>query len=376
MNSERTLQVSKSFDMYGAEPSFEFDYDVVGIKGFKGFFGICENVDDAINVAIERLLVFDPYKACVMSRWIGSCVEEGFDSPKLDLFSEFCKKITDLCLDFIEDFRKAMGPSEEDEAFDMDEVFINKSEEDEKKLMNVNPDGYRAIEGHYYMILSVMTVICRDGKKRNALRDYYNKFERLSGFFGNFKYLVRGLALCDEERFIVIDTETKNGWECSARQIENNFSLMSLLQSCFHHAGILKKMNIEYEYNAEADLIAHNHFDFKEKKPSVDRDWTLLDILNYRAYQTDGSCVSIEDAIRTIPEALIWGEMGVSFIPKIDDYSIILINKSDKIGFRSWDIQFLTPVHPAVEPEFEIIRTLEKIEVDGWLERILAEKSK
>ena len=296
---------------------------------------------------------------------VGTCVNYGFESPKLELILKFCEKISDLLLEFIEDFRKQNELPEDDEA--IAEAFSGFTDTD--KLMKKNPDGYRAVKGHYFMLQSVMDIILRDNEKRKSLMGYRNKFERLSYFFNNYNYLVRTFALCDEEKVIVIDAESENGWECSVQQIENNFSLMSLLQFSFHHNGVFKEMGVDYEYIEDTDLFAHNRFDFDNKNPQYDRDGAKIGFYTYRAYQPDGK-MTILNGNKINPNNWIFGEMPVNSIPKIGEYIIIFISKKLEIGSRTWDIRFLLPVHPFVKPEFRVIKKLEKEEVTNWLDKI------
>lgn len=185
--------------------------------------------------------------------------------------------------------------------------------------------------------------------------------------------LIRALTICDDEKFLILNPETKEGWECTAGQIENNFSLMSLIQFCFHHERILEDMDIEYDYNKDVDLFAHNVFDLTNKEPSADRDIKLIGFYNYNAYQTDGKCNAFLDNRNTPdPRAWIYGEMSVGSIPMLDGYRIVLITK-DPVISHTWDIHFMLPVHPVVKPEFKIVRKLEKSEVENWFGKIKTE---
>jgi hypothetical protein len=357
----------KNFESYGREATFIFDSDSVENTILNEYW---ENIDDPVNLSIERLLIFDPYKACVLCRVIGACVEYDFESPTLDLIPKFCERLTDLCLEFIDDFCKAKGLPDDDE--DAIAEALSACEHDE--LMKINPDGHRACMGHYDMIRSVMAVIMRNRKRLDALTGYFDKFNRLAYILDKFNYLARAVSLCDSEKIIVINPETQKGWECITRHIENNFCLMSLLQFSFYHKGILKELGAQYRYNEDMDMYAHNRFDFNKELPS-DAEEAALGFYTYYAYKGDGICNAFTEGNKIDTNAWIWGEMPVTSIPKIGDYRIILVDKKVTPA-RSWNLGFLSPVHPAIQPEFEVVKIIEKNEVTGLLEKIYDKNSK
>jgi len=356
----------KDFESYGKEATFIFDSDSVENAILNEYW---ENIDDPVNFSIERLSIFDPYKACVLCRVIGAVVEYGFESPTLDLIPEFCEKITDLCLGFIDDFCKIKCLPDDEEA-----IAEALSACEHNELMEINPDGHRACMGYYDMIRGVMAVIIRNRKRLDALAGYFDKFNRLANFLDKFNYLARALSLCDCEKIIVINPEMQKGWECTARDIENNFCLMSLLQFSFHHKGILKELKVQYQYNEDKDLYAHNRFDFNKELPS-DGEKAVLGFYTYYAYKGDGICNAFLEGNKIDTDAWIWGEMPVTSIPKIGDYRIILVDKK-VYPARSWDLGFLSPVHPAINPEFEVVKNIEKNEVIDLLKKIYDKNSK
>jgi len=213
-----------------------------------------------------------------------------------------------------------------------------------------------------------MAVIIRNRKRRDVLAGYFDKFNRLANFLGNFNYLARAVSLCDSEKIIVINPETQKGWECIARHIENNFCLMSLLQFSFHHKGILKELGAQYRYNEDMDMYAHNRFDFNKDLPS-DGEEAALGFYTHYAYKGNGICNAFLEDNKIDTDAWIWGEMPVTSIPKIGDYRIILVDKKAKPA-RSWNLGFLSPIHSAINPEFEVVRNIGKNEVTGLLKKI------
>ncbi|MDR2870035.1 MAG: hypothetical protein LBV04_06275 [Deferribacteraceae bacterium] len=328
-------QFSDNFIAYGKEPSFEFTFDAVASQCFGTYWNDPEGHQikkPSVEFLLEHLADFDPFKACVCAVIVGSCVENGFQSAKLDLILRFCKRISDLLLDL----------------------------SDDEPSLESNPDGYRAYMGYYFMIQSTMAVATRDKTQRLTLADYREKFEQLSDHFDKYQYLTRVLDLCDEEKLVVIDVEHTRAWECTVQHVENNFSLLSLLQLAFHHAGILKEMHVDYKYCEDTDLYVHNRFDYG-KKLSKDSDMAVF------GFHTAHACVGGQFVNN--PVTMVFGDMQVQSLPEIDDYKIILIHRENMLN-RSWDVNFLAPVHPYPQPEFNIIKELTKGEATDWLQRI------
>ena len=358
--------MSTSFETYGKEPTFEFDANAIDSMFFDTHWA---QLDDPINDSIESLSSFDPYKACLLCKLIGFAVESGFDGPTLKLIPSFCERITNLCLEFIEDIRKANNLPADDESDDTDDkIYEILSKSPHTQLLEINADGHRACMGYNYMVLGVMAVAIRDGDIRKELSKYRDKFEEIATFLGHFNYLLRVPDLCDKEDFIVINPETKRGWECVAYHIENNFSLMSLVQFALYHKGLMSDLGVEFDYNEDIDLFVRNKFEGNHEELPT-RDGAALDIFTYHAYQSDGTCNPWLEKNNINPAAWVWGEAPVDTIAKIGNNRIILIEKKNErsLQSRTWDIAFLAPIHKQVEPKFEITRELETAEVVNLL---------
>ena len=142
----------------------------------------CKNPEVAeivVGEVIRRLPEMDVFKACVAALCVGSITEGGVPCPSsVEIVNYFIERSW-RCVAYL---KKAAGMLE----VGLDELEPEALEKaDQRALYALDGEGYKTFVGSYYLIMCVMSRICRERSLRESLRQVEN-IEDLCGFLAQY----------------------------------------------------------------------------------------------------------------------------------------------------------------------------------------------
>ena len=332
----------------------------------------CKNPEVAeivVGEVIRRLPEMDVFKACVAALCVGSITEGGVPCPSsVEIVNYFIERSW-RCVAYL---KKAAGMLE----VGLDELEPEALEKaDQRALYALDGEGYKTFVGSYYLIMCVMSRICRERSLRESLRQVEN-IEDLCGFLaqyvGAYGFVSSVLELVEEEDIIILSPEQGVGLEVTVRQLDSNFLFFTLFQIEMYHRGWLEKLGVlDYKYDPVRDQRAHNLVGEDEREEG--QDSACMEYYTYKAYQPDGTysilMTGADGKQQVNPENRVWGEGNIYEIPRLDDRIVILVD-SHPLMSRSWGKGFTTPVHGAIRPDVTLKRQLSDDEFDTWMQKV------
>ena len=214
------------------------------------------------------------------------------------------------------------------------------------------PDEFKAWVGFEFIGLAAMTIFARSAEARavaqgrDELRDWLAK---LAPHHEIARYLLEMLE-CVDAKFVILVPHENVGFHIEADAVRNNFHLMTLLQARLIGDG--------YVYGPEVDeglaAMARGQADLDEAD-------TISAAFNFHPW------IAVEADGQISPEAMIFGEQHPNQIPDLDDEKIMILTPVTVV--RSWDTNWVAPLHEALRSDVRVIDILVAPEVKNWLRR-------
>jgi hypothetical protein len=215
-------------------------------------------------------------------------------------------------------------------------------------------------EAWRYAVISLMTMLCRSAAARaqwRAQADLIAWLQAHEDVSGHFFYLLRAAEMSDEDKLLILFPAYETGLEIAISQVNNGFQLLTLVQPLVRaHAAALGLRRPP----APTDPALLRYVQGDPEVPEADGDVAQLNWLNALAYQ-GGPLDSLQ---------LVWGEMPVSALPRVQGVVVLLATDDEHRMQRSWDLGFLSPVHGANCPQVSFNRYVPAAEVRAVLAEI------
>lgn len=371
--------VMENFMAYACSPEIEFDE--IGSDGvifqheeFGLLIQYCRQHPDKAEAVVEEVINklpgMDVFKASVAALCVGTITEGGVACPSSPKLVDYFVGRTWRCVEYLNNVAKMLDVPVND--LEPDTLYKT----DRKSLYRLDEEGYKTFMGSCYLIMSVMSRICRERSLREYLRgvdSISDLCDFLSQFEGAYGYIYSVLEMAEEEDIIILSPEKQLGLEVTIRQLDSNFLFFSLFQLEMHRQGWLEKLGVQnYKYDPLRDKQAHNLLEEAEEG-TQEQDHACMEYYTYKAYQPDGTysvLLRTPGGIPQVnPETRVWGEGNIYEIPRLDDRIVILVD-SHPLMNRSWGQGFTTPVHGAIRPEVTFKRQLTSDEFNGWMQRV------
>lgn len=337
-----------------------------------GLFAFCQNhpdlVEEAIGWAGEHLAEMDTFKACATAICIGSITESGFDCHSDEAIVRFFTEMSWKCVHYLHDVAEMLGVA-------IDDLTPEQLEEaPAQDCYEHSPEGYKAGAGSYYLVMCVMTRICRKRELREMLRNteqLEDLCNYLSDYWGWYGYVSTVLGMTEEETVTVLFPEKQTGVEVVARQIDSSFLFMTLFQVELSKTGVFSDWGVSYTYNKDLDFKAHNLP--QESDAAIQGDVACLEYYTGYALQPDGSysITRTDETGKQVVDQItrVWGEQPLHTLPRIDGRIVILADSKPLMN-RTWGEGFVTTVHDALRPEITLQKKLTAAEYEEWMEKV------
>ncbi|MCH5138318.1 hypothetical protein JMF89_14050 [Clostridiaceae bacterium UIB06] len=241
-------------------------------------------------------------------------------------------------------------------------------EEDLHKRVKVYV-SYQIID---YLITAAMTMLSRNSLEREKLKNDKDIPVLLSivttDVVKNIYYIQKIMELTDNLEMTVIHPGKKKGYKVKVDGVQNYFHFFTLLQGEFIEKvsdelgldkGLLNKTAVDV---ARATVITDSSEKAEDKA-----------IFGYYIW----SALSLDKTLsKNVPlEQWVYGELMPKHTPAILGERVVLIG-DNLLRERSWDRSFFSPLHDALKPQVSIISRLNEAEVEGYLDKMVLEKSK
>lgn len=328
-----------------------------------------ELAEQAIGLIGSKLPGMDTFKACATAICIGSITEDNIDCPSDKEIVHFFIEMSWKCCNYLKSVSELLGIA-------WNNLTLEQVEQaDKAECYSKNPEGYKAYIGSYYLVMCIMTRICR----KRELRDILRQTDQISGlcnylaeFLSWYGYIHNVLEMSEEETITVLFPEKQTGLKVSTQQIDSSFLFMTLFQLEMAKTGVFADWGISYNYKELLDRKAHNRL-LKNETDNIQNDTACLEYYTPYALQPDGtySITKTDETGKSVVNSIsrVWGEQPLQTIPRIEG-QIVLLTDSHPLMNRSWDENFITPIHMALQPEVKLQRFLTSSEYNTWMNKI------
>ena len=327
--------------------------------------GAAINQDKMIEFSCElsrNLLEMDVYKASVVANFIGFACEKNEDTSAGKGVVDLLIKACGLVEEFFGYFADEEGEVELPENLDF------------AKMYEENSQCVRAYYGFNNLCVAAMAFLARDNECREYLRSFEGIKDSLyflameapqTPYTKSVFYINRVFDTCGKLPLLVLDIERKQGFFAEAKDIDNCFHLLFLLEEemCGKVANAYGMEN--WEFDEDLSALAHGEYPQCGDKSYT----TCFTELNYGEYIWKKQNAGKEDVNpNEWLNFLIWGEMSPLNIQDLDGYAVIMIERNGPS--RSFSPGFLCVGHTALQPYVKIERALSEQEYEEWVSKL------
>lgn len=293
-----------------------------------------------------------PYRASYLALLCGAILEDKVNpqplfSPLLTLLSSSVGQ----CDAFIEEAKKRY-PSILHENGVNTELLQQVQGELEVEL----PLEAEAFKGFGMLWRPTMALCLISHEARGEVRKSLSKLENIAPFMEGVDWLIKLVAVLDEEPLLVIEPSTRLGFRAKMSGVADNFQLHMLIMDVFP----LSEPSNHRRISEELASIARGDGS-QQSNESVTGVWNLYD---WRALQPNKALPIPGD--QGYVHYWIWGEGTPADIPLFDQQRVVLLGPP--AYERTWTAN---RIFDHLKAQLNEYKTLTSAEVDDWLERIV-----